>query len=116
VGGAISRGSDVSAETPRAAKPKPPSAADLKAAKDIYKRGNSSLFAGDAPGAAAAFREALRLDPSHTPSMRGLGLAYTQVGNRTLAIDAFQRYLKAAPKAPDAAMIKKRLEDLKSGR
>jgi eukaryotic-like serine/threonine-protein kinase len=98
---------------PRPRKP-PPSEEELAAARAAHQRGNTLLFGGDTAGAISAYRDALRADPGHAPSVRGLGLAYAQQGDRKNAIASFERYLKLAPKAADKALIQKRIADLKN--
>jgi regulator of sirC expression with transglutaminase-like and TPR domain len=60
------------------------------------------------------FKEAQRLDRSYAPSLRGLGLAYAQKGDKKAAISAFEKYLRAAPKAADAPVIRQKIADLKA--
>ena len=87
----------------------------LRLAAEAYQRGNAKLLSGALPEAIAAFSEAIKLNPRDAPSQRGLGLAYAQSGKAALAVRHLKLYLKAAPHAPDRALIEKRIEQL-SGR
>lgn len=65
---------------------------------------------GDLARAASAYQAALR-EPSVSPStFRDLGTTLVRLGNRTAALDAFREYLKRAPDANDAAMIRSYLD------
>jgi outer membrane biosynthesis protein TonB len=91
-------------------------AAPVKAAaphgdpREAYERGNRLLFAGDLPGATAAYREAVELAPNDPIGYRGLGLARAQQGEMAGAIRALRRYLKLAPEARDRALIARRIQ------
>jgi hypothetical protein len=87
-------------------------AADGADPRATYERGNALLFAGNAAGAVAAYREAVRLAPADPIGYRGLGLAYEQTGDTAAAVRALQKYLKLAPSAPDRAIISRRIERL----
>lgn len=84
---------------------------NLAQARTDYSHGNDLLFAGNTAGAIRAYRDAAKL--GYIAGYRGLGLAYERAGDRSHARDAFQTYLRKAPKAKDAALIKKRLAALK---
>ena len=77
-----------------------------------YERGNALLFAGDAEGAIAAYRDAVRDAPADPIGYRGLGLAYEQKGETASAIRALHKYLKLAPHAADRAIISRRIDRL----
>ena len=77
-----------------------------------YERGNALLFAGDAAGAIAAYREAVRDAPMDPIGYRGLGLAYEQQGETAAALRALRKYLKLAPDATDRPHISRRIERL----
>jgi regulator of sirC expression with transglutaminase-like and TPR domain len=93
----------------------PPSEEDQRLARDAYTRGNTQLYQGHGEEAISAFKESLRLDSHNPAAMRGLGLAYGQVGNGAQAVQYLKRYLKASPTATDRALVEKRIEQL-SGR
>jgi Flp pilus assembly protein TadD len=88
--------------------------ADRGDPRATYERGNALLFAGNATGAIAAYREAIQLAPADPIGYRGLGLAYEQKGDTAAAIRALQKYLKLAPSAPDRAIISRRIDRLSS--
>lgn len=77
-----------------------------------YERGNALLFAGDATGAIAAYREAVHDAPTDPIGYRGLGLAYEQKGETASAIRALHKYLKLAPGAADRTIISRRIDRL----
>ena len=77
-----------------------------------YERGNALLFAGDATGAIAAYRDAVNDAPTDPIGYRGLGLAYEQKGETASAIRALHKYLKLAPRAADRAIISRRIDRL----
>lgn len=81
-------------------------------ARSAYLHGNQQLFAGDTQGAIRAYRQALSLYPGYVGGYRGLGLAYTQLGDRPKALEAFKTYVAAVPGAKDVALIKKRIAQL----
>ncbi len=61
---------------------------------------------GDLARAATAYQAALR-EPGVKPStFRDLGTTLQRLGNNAAALDAFREYLKRAPNADDAAMIR----------
>jgi regulator of sirC expression with transglutaminase-like and TPR domain len=47
-------------------------------------------------------------------AFRGLGMAYSMQGNDTQALQAYERYLKLAPLASDAAEIRKSIKELRA--
>ena len=61
---------------------------------------------GDLARAASAYQAALR-EPGVSPNtFRDLGTTLKRLGNNAAALDAFREYLKRAPDADDAAMIR----------
>jgi len=83
-------------------------------ARTAYNAGNQALFDGDSDAAIRAYRQALSAAPTFAPGYRGLGLAFAQGGDNTAAITALRVYLKMAPHAKDAALIKQRIADFLS--
>lgn len=81
-------------------------------ARAAYSAGNKRLFAGDPEGAVKAYQQALADYPGYVAGYRGLGLAYTETGDKLKAMSAFHLYLTAVPGAKDAALIKRRLTAL----
>ncbi|MBD0369653.1 MAG: M48 family metalloprotease [Pyrinomonadaceae bacterium] len=60
------------------------------------------------------YLKALKLDASHPPSHRGLGMLYEKLGRKAEAINEYQKYLEFAPAdAPDRERIRRRLENLR---
>jgi PEGA domain len=66
------------------------------------RRGAELIDAEDLPGALAQFEAAYRLVPSPT-ILHNFGIVYQGLGRKAEALDAFQRFLEAAAKAPAAA-------------
>ena len=85
----------------------------VAAARTAYQRGNQLLFAGNANGAVQSYKESLRVYPGYVAGYRGLGLAYSALGETSEARTAFNHSLKTVPTAKDAPLIRKRLEHLK---
>jgi hypothetical protein len=81
-------------------------------ARSAYLHGNQQLFAGDTQGAIRAYRQALSLYPGYVGGYRGLGLAYSQLGDRPKALEAFKTYVTTVPGAKDVALIKTRIARL----
>jgi hypothetical protein len=88
--------------------------ATVDRAREAYNAGNEALFAGNSDDAIRSYREAIDVSPTLAFGHRGLGLAYAQKGDRTAAIAAFREYLKLAPHAKDAALIRKRIAGLQT--
>jgi hypothetical protein len=86
--------------------------AAVEKARTAYALGNQRLFAGDAAGAVRAYQQALDHYPGYVAGYRGLGLAYSQQGDKAKALQAFHTYLASVPGARDAALIKKRVAAL----
>ncbi|HZX95183.1 MAG TPA: tetratricopeptide repeat protein [Myxococcales bacterium] len=78
------------------------------------RRGEGALEQGNADAALQSFRAALENEPSMAVAFRGLGMAYSMQGNDTQALQAYERYLKLAPLAPDAAEIRKSIKELRA--
>ena len=96
-------------ETPKSTAAAPEEDSAVAKARAAYAAGNKRLFAGDPEGAVKAYQQALADYPGYVASYRGLGLAYTQTGDKLKAMSAFHLYLSAVPGAKDAPLIKKRL-------
>ena len=92
--------------------PTPSAPAERGDPRPPYERGNALLFAGDAAGAIAAYREAVNDAPTDPIGYRGLGLAYEQKGETASAIRALHKYLKLAPRAADRTIISRRIDRL----
>lgn len=68
----------------------------------------------DAAKALADFESALALDKAPVQAHRSSGLVYREQGRKAEAAAAFERYLQAAPDAPDAGLVRSYLSELKS--
>lgn len=103
---------------PAAAKPAParnPEAAMLHAvATSQVRRGESALEEGRADEALESFRAALENEPANAAAFRGMGMAYAMQGNDTQALQAYEKYLRLAPKAADANEIRQSIAELKA--
>src|SRR5262249_48610991 len=64
--------------------------------------GNALLGKGDLDAAIAAYEEAIRHDPKHTPAHNGLGNALREKGNTDGAIKAFRDAIWADPNFAEA--------------
>jgi Tfp pilus assembly protein PilF len=80
-------------------------AAYLKSGKELYEGGELSK-------AAIEFRNALKINPTGVEAKYFTALIYEKKGNVPSAISSLRRYLKLAPKAPDHAIIARRLQRL----
>jgi Flp pilus assembly protein TadD len=61
-----------------------------------FSLGTALLQNGDAPGAAAAFREAVEFDATYSAAWKMLGKALTESGDASGAIDAYRHGLDVA--------------------
>jgi hypothetical protein len=84
---------------------------DVEAA---YRIGLQQFARGDTNAALASLRTSLAGNPNYAPTWRGLGLVFEKMGEKAQAKNAYQRYLKLAPTAGDAEIIRGRLERLGS--
>lgn len=86
--------------------------AAVKRARGHYQRGNAKLFARDPASAIDAYVATIDAYPGYVAAYRGLGLALVEQGDSAKAAIAFRTYLRSAPGARDAALIKKVIEKL----
>jgi tetratricopeptide (TPR) repeat protein len=68
------------------------------AAGDAYARAVALQQAGDREGAAAAYRELLKAQPSHVAARSNLGVVLAQLGRYEEAIEAYRAALAVDPK------------------
>lgn len=68
---------------------------------------------GDAPRALAALEQAAAMAGAPAETFRSLGLLHKQRGDRAGAARAFEAYLAQSPQAPDAALVRSYLPELK---
>jgi hypothetical protein len=79
----------------------------IENARARYQAGNKKLFAKDSAGAIADYIAAVDAYGGYAAAYRGLGLALADQGENAKAVTAFRTYLRSAPNARDAALIKK---------
>jgi len=60
------------------------------------------------------FKRALNLAPNYPQALFGLGEAYRSAGDTAQAVDAYKKYLAAAPGSPDAPAARRQIRDLES--
>jgi hypothetical protein len=101
---------------PQAPTPTGEDPAVVARARDAYHKGNVKLFAGDAAGAIALYRESLKIYPGYVAGYRGLGLGYEAAGNNAEALKAFRTYVQTVPNANDVALVRHRINRLQGGR
>ena len=90
---------------------------DAQDAEVVFARGEIHRVrdeAGDLERALADLGRASRMAKAPAETFRSLGLVHKQRDDRAAAAAAFETYLQRAPQAPDAAMIRSYLTDLKS--
>jgi predicted Zn-dependent protease len=88
----------------------PQDAEALFARGEIYRLRDDD---GDSGRAVADLDRATRLFKAPPEAFRSLGLIHQQHRHNESAVQAFQSYLSQAPQAPDAAMVRSYLTDLK---
>jgi len=85
-------------------------------AEFLFARGEVYRLRGsgnDADAALADYQSAVKAGNEPAETYRGLGIIYRQRSDAAAARENFQRYLEVAPQAPDSAMIKSYLEELR---
>jgi tetratricopeptide (TPR) repeat protein len=78
------------------------------------RHGESALEQGQLDEALESFRAALENEPAMAVAFRGLGMAYSMQGKTSEALQAYQKYLKLAPNAPDAGDIRNSIKQLRA--
>ncbi len=97
-------------DQPRPRKPLATAAAgDRAAAAEAVARGDRAIRSFNTKEALAAFEGALKLDPTLPGAHRGMGMVYVLQGKNAEAKAEYQKYLEAAPDAPDAEQIRRLL-------
>ena len=96
------------------AAPTAPPVDSLAIARAAYDAGNKRLYAGDAAGAIAQFKDALEAVPGFAAAHRGIGLAYSLQGDKARAVGSFKTYLAASPGAKDTKKIQERIAALQA--
>jgi tetratricopeptide (TPR) repeat protein len=79
----------------------------------LTRKGMNMIQLGMGPQAVAQFEQAVELKPDYWPPYVSISDFYASVGERTKAIEAIDRGLKAAP---DAAALVRRRADLLAGK
>jgi len=78
------------------------------------RRGEAALEQGDADQALVSFRAALENEPNNAVAVRGMGMAYAVQGQDAQALQSYEKYLRLAPRAPDADEIRQSIRELKA--
>ena len=78
------------------------------------RRGEAALEQGNADEALESFRAALENEPTIAVAFRGLGMAYAMQGHDAEALQAYDKYLRLTPKAPDAPEIRQSIAELRA--
>ncbi|MCB9593040.1 MAG: protein kinase [Sandaracinaceae bacterium] len=104
------------ASEPARARPREPEAPaparDRAEAERLVQSAGSLLVRGDLAAATELLERARAADPTYAPTYRSLGLAHERARRTAAARAAFERYLRLAPGASDAARIRARLAEL----
>lgn len=87
------------------------SKSDQDKANEAFVEGVKAYKAEKLPDAVTLFSKAVRLDPRHADAHRSLGIAYAKSNQPKQAVQHYRTYLKLAPAAPDAATVRKFIED-----
>jgi type IV pilus assembly protein PilF len=78
------------------------------------RHGEAALEQGRPDEALGSFRAALENEPTLAAAFRGMGMAYAMQGHDAQALQSYDRYLRLAPGAPDAAEIRQSIRELKA--
>jgi len=74
--------------------------------------GGPAALSESAKLAEEAYKQAAVVDPAFAKTFRGLGFLYERAAQAPQAIEAYRKYLEAAPKAFDRPQIERRVETL----
>ena len=90
-------------------------ALDLKAedVEALTGKGQCLMDIGAYPAAMALFERALRLHPRYGDALIGLAEAHKRQGNKSEAVNYYQKYLDLMPDGPDAALAIENINELK---
>ncbi len=100
------------APSPASPQPAAPAPAAGPSAAELVQQASAAFIQGQMPRARSLYREATAKAATHADAWRGLGMVSSRMGQREEAKRAFERYLQLRPSAPDAAAIKKKLDEL----
>jgi hypothetical protein len=102
----------VTTRTPAEPGAPPPAPAAGPTAAELVQQASAAFIQGQMPRARSLYREATSKAATNADAWRGLGMVSSRMGQREEARRAFERYLQLRPGAPDAAAIKKKLDEL----
>jgi predicted Zn-dependent protease len=85
---------------------------EQRLAEDLETEEGRTAYAANLARAEEQYRRALELDPSFALAYRGLGEVYEQMQRDREAAEAYLKYVRAEPQAPDRALIVNRLRAL----
>jgi tetratricopeptide (TPR) repeat protein len=91
-----------------------PSADDSEAARNAYLFGKRKYDEAEYATAVNYFKDAYKTDCTKHEILIIISRSYELAGNKAEAITALETYLKRVPNAPDAAVQRKRIENLKA--
>ena len=80
-------------------------------AKVAFADGVHAYEGKDLPKAISSFEKTLALDATFAEAHRSLGIVYATTHDEVKAVDHYRRYLELTPSAPDAAGVKKIVDD-----
>ena len=90
----------------------PPVRPPGKSTEELYKTGTELYLKGDFPGAEAAYKQILAVDRGNAAAHKGLGFLYQRTNQKPKALAEYRLYLRLNPNAKDAALMRKRIQDL----
>ena len=96
------------------APPNPRAAMQRALAVSQVRHGEAALEQGRPDEALGSFRAALENEPTLAAAFRGMGMAYAMQGHDAQALQSYDRYLRLAPGAADAAEIRQSIRELKA--
>jgi tetratricopeptide (TPR) repeat protein len=96
------------------APPNPRAAMQRALAVSQVRHGEAALEQGRPDEALGSFRAALENEPTLAAAFRGMGMAYAMQGQDAQALQSYDRYLRLAPGAADAAEIRQSIRELKA--
>ncbi len=85
-------------------------------ARQHYSSGTDYYKKKQYDKAISHFQDTLRLDPTFAYAYRGLGTCYALQKQMDKAMQSYQRYIDLKPDAPDAAQVRKLIEDYKKNK
>ena len=85
---------------------------DAAKATTLSRKALALYLHGELAEAYDTFRKAARANPQEPTAFRGMGLSASRLGKTREARRAFHRYLELSPGAPDAELVRARLQEL----